>query len=275
MFEHNRFIFIGPATAVVQAAITQTPGQTSGRQVNFAVSAKNVTEQDVSDFTLLAAQGGEGVTLTIRTESLRVDETDANGQTTVVLQDGQPVAELGVSMEDVTPPPGNSTSDEYLKLLRATAQRFNIPVKEETAEHSLAVEGLEDGLISGNEVGSILKLRSGATFVCAKKADTELGYYLQEDLSRTAEDQDFFDQIRSNREEFPARISFILNTESDTEAMVPEALNEISRVEGVSVYIVKPGTVRTSISAANESLRTSWNIKVPSILRARRRNAKA
>ena len=270
MFEHDRFAFIGPAVAVVQTAISQNPNAGAGRKVDFAVQASKITQQDVSDFTLMAAQQPEGLTLTIRTEALRVDDTDANGQTTVILQDGEPVAELGVSMEDelqaATP-----VENKLVDLLRATAQRFNIPVKEEKAEQSLAIEAARE--IFEGEAGSLIQLPSGAQFVSGRNADIRHGYYVQPDITRVGEDQAFFNDLTNNRASHPDRISFVIATDDPSAIEVPEPLDAVSRLEAVSVFLVKPGQVKTSISAANESLRTSWNIKVPSIRRARLRNA--
>lgn len=270
MFEHDRFAFIGPAVAVVQTAISQNPNAGTGRKVDFTVQAGKVTQQDVSDFTLLAAQQPEGLTLTIRTESLRVDDTDANGQTTVILQDGEPVAELGVAMEDelTSPPPAEN---KLVDLIRATAQRFNIPVKEATAEHALSVESARE--IFEGVPGSLVQMPSGAQFVSGRNSDIRHGYYVQPDMARATEDQAFFDDLAKNRTQHPERISFVIATNDPAVLDVPESLDAVSRLSGVSVFLVKPGQVKTSITAANESLRTSWNIKVPSIRRARLRNA--
>lgn len=269
MFEHDRFAFIGPAVAVVQAAISQNPNAGAGRKVNFTVQAGQVTQQDVSDFTLMAAQQPDGLTLTIRTEALRVDETDGNGQTTVILQDGEPIAELGVAMEDELPIPAPG-ENKLVELLRATAQRFNIPVKEEKAEQALAVENFTS--VFEGAPGMMGQLPSGAQFVTGRAADISHGYYAQPDITRLEEDNDFFTDLAGNRSKYPQRISLIVATENPSDLDVPTSLDEVSRLEGVSVYLVKPGQVKTSI-VANESLRTSWSIKVPSIRRARLRNA--
>jgi hypothetical protein len=272
MFEHDRFAFIGPAVAVVQAAISQNPNAGGARSVNFTVQAGQVTQQDVSDFTLLAAQQPEGLTLTIRTEALRVDETDGNGQTTVILQDGEPIAELGVAMEDELQS-AMPVENKLVDLLRATAQRFNIPVTEEKAEQALAVENFTS--VFEGAPGMMGALPSGAQFVTGRAADIRHGYYAQPDINRVEEDSDFFTDLVGNRSKYPERISIIIATENPSDLDVPAPLDEVSRLQGVAVYLVKPGQVKTSISAANESLRTSWNIKVPSIRRARLRKVQS
>lgn len=267
MFEYDRFNFIGPGAAVVQSAITQHPELQTGRKVNFTVQASKVTQQDVTDFTLLASQQPEGLTLTIRNESLRVDETDANGQTTIILQDGQPVAELGVAMEEHPTPP---EENKLLTLLRNTAKRFNVPVEDATSEHALAVESNQ--VLFNGAPEQLMQLPSGAQFISGKVDDVSQGYYVQPDVSRINEDSVFLSDVVANRTSHPDRISVVVATDDPTMVEVPEPLDAISHSDDVSVYIVRPGQAKTSISTANESLRTSWNIKVPSIRRARLRD---
>lgn len=270
MFHFDRFIFIGPAASLVEQAIEAVEGsgdRVGGSTIHYTVSATRITPEDIADFTLLASQHQGKVVLTIQNESLRVDTTNADGQATVILDDGQPVGRLGIANEELE---AMQPTSPLKAVMESIAQQYGVEIKETSTDKKLVMESLHV-LEDSKTVGVVKEYEDGSLIVRNTNANGVVDnlYYVQAEAPSDS-NVSVIDDITALRLSDDIRVTAVLNNASDTPDVIDSLAQAFSELPNAEAYLVSQTKAEQSLGLSQERINSRWHISVPAIARFKR-----